>query len=99
MRQYSVKCIAFAISLLLMAVVSEGAQKNLSGKNDQSLRKGEVRATLDPGQFKNPMIRNSYQAAKDIPWILDSIYCFCYCAESFKHKSLLSCYVDMHAAR
>ena len=68
---------------------------------DTSLRKGETRETLDPAQFDDPKIHKAYQVARDIPWVLDSIYCFCYCHESpaFKHTSLLSCYVDLHAAR
>jgi hypothetical protein len=70
-------------------------------QKDESLRKGEKRATLDPNIFSdNAKIKKAYQVAKEIPWVLDSIYCYCYCKESpaFKHKSLLSCYVDNHAA-
>jgi len=26
------------------------------------------------------------------------MYCYCYCEQSVGHKSLLSCYVDEHAA-
>lgn len=67
---------------------------------DESLRRGETRETLNPEMFSHPQIRAAYAAAKEIPWVLDSIYCFCYCEESpvFRHKSLLSCYVDQHAA-
>ncbi len=68
---------------------------------DQSLRKGETRETLEPSIFRDPMIREAYRVAKEIPWVLDSIYCYCQCKESpvFRHKSLLSCYVDDHAAQ
>jgi hypothetical protein len=67
---------------------------------DQSLREGENRPTLDPAQFGHPLVRQAYQAAKEIPWVLDSIYCYCRCKENpnFRHKSLLSCYVDLHAS-
>jgi len=68
---------------------------------DESLRMGETKQTLDPNIFSdNARIKKAYQVAKEIPWVLDSIYCFCYCEKSpaFKHKSLLSCYVDNHAA-
>lgn len=77
------------------------AQENKKVSKDQSLRMGETRETLDPSIFKDPMIRETYRVAKEIPWVLDSIYCYCYCKEStvFKHKSLLSCYVDDHAAQ
>jgi hypothetical protein len=37
--------------------------------------------------------------AKEIPEVLDKLFCFCYCSMNpqFKHKSLLTCYVDEHA--
>ena len=88
------------LALVFLAVVSEGAQKNPSAQKDESLRRGETRTTMDPGAFNDPQVRKAYQVAKEIPWVLDSIYCYCKCEESpvFKHKSLLSCYVDNHAA-
>lgn len=88
------------ISALFMAPVSEGSQGTVSGQHDQSFRKGETRTTLDPAQFSDTRVRSAYKVAKDIPWVLDSIYCYCMCKESpaFRHKSLLSCYVDGHAS-
>jgi hypothetical protein len=49
--------------------------------------------------FVDPFIANMYQVAKDIPHVLDSLKCYCYCERApFHHVSLLSCYVDKHAA-
>lgn len=78
----------------------EATQKQGATPKDESLRKGETRTTLDPGQFTEARVKEAYKVAKEIPWVLDSIYCFCMCKESpaFRHKSLLSCYVDTHAA-
>ena len=67
-------------------------------QKDESIRRGETRPTLDPKLFQDERVRSAYQAAREIPWVLDSIYCYCFCEESFQHKSLLSCYVDDHAA-
>lgn len=88
------------LSLLFLAAAAEAAQKGATGQRDQSLRRGENRATLDPSIFSDPRAREAYAIAKEIPWVLDSIYCYCHCEESpvFRHKSLLSCYVDKHAA-
>ncbi len=94
--------IVLLISAILFSVGSVAhAEKSGVDRFDESLRKGEVRETLDPQMFKNTLIKKAYRAAKEIPWVLDSIYCYCYCKESptFRHKSLLSCYVDLHAAR
>ncbi len=92
----------FLAAWLVLSVVfaAEAAQKNASLQKDETLRRGETRATLDPALFSDPYVKKAYQIAKEIPWVLDSIYCYCKCEESpaFRHKSLLSCYVDNHAA-
>ncbi len=70
-----------------------------SAVKDESLRRGETRDTLPPSMFVDPFIANMYQVAKDIPHVLDSLKCYCYCERApFHHFSLLSCYVDKHAA-
>ncbi len=58
---------------------------------------GETRPTLDSARFPGK-IGQAYQLAREIPQVLDQIYCYCECQENFSHKSLLSCYVDLHAA-
>jgi len=94
------RLLVFSVLLVFFSAGAEAAQKHGAGPKDESLRKGETRATLDPGQFNDARVKEAYTVAKEIPWVLDSIYCFCMCKESptFRHKSLLSCYVDNHAA-
>ena len=63
----------------------------------------ERRATLDPALFAKgfePEVALGYQVARAIPATLDRIHCFCECAESprFRHKTLLTCFTDRHAA-
>jgi len=99
MRRLSVVFSGMAVGFLLIAGTVGAAGKDENGRFDQSLRYGETRETLDPNLFSDPIVRQAHQVAKEIPWVLDSIYCFCFCEESpaFKHMSLLSCYVDRHA--
>lgn len=88
------------IVIAVMFMVSVDSASAGKTTKDESLRKGETRATVDPSVYKDARVKKAYQVAKEIPWVLDSIYCYCFCEESpvFKHKSLLSCYVDNHAA-
>jgi hypothetical protein len=60
------------------------------------LRGGENRPTLSPAKFTGNVAR-AYNIAKQNPVLLDSMYCYCNCKETFGHKSLLSCYADNHA--
>jgi hypothetical protein len=63
-----------------------------------SIRGGETRDTLSPYYF-NGSIAAAYRIAKEIPEVLDSLYCYCDCKKHMGHKSLLTCYVDTHAVR
>lgn len=62
----------------------------------------ETRPTLDPAIFaRDEYVASTYRIARDIPDVLDKLFCYCYCAINprFKHKSLLTCYTDEHAAQ
>jgi hypothetical protein len=57
----------------------------------------ENRPTLSPAMFSGK-VRKAYEIAREIPEVLDQLYCYCRCRENFGHKNLLSCYVDTHAS-
>jgi len=63
----------------------------------------ERRVVLDPTLFSvgfEPDVRPAYEAARKYPDLIDRIHCFCECKESQRerHKTLLTCYTDRHAA-
>jgi len=65
----------------------------------------ERRAVLDPKRFADtrvydPEAARAYEVARLHPATLDRLHCFCECQESlqFKHKTLLTCFTDEHAA-
>ncbi len=98
MHRYRLKWMVVVFAVLAASVIVGGTQRYASAQKEVSLRQGETRSTLDPNMFSDARVRRAYQVAKEIPQVLDSIYCYCYCEESFRHKSLLSCYVDNHAS-
>lgn len=57
----------------------------------------ETRATLDPALFVGKA-QLAHRVAREIPEVLDQLYCYCGCDKHVGHKSLLSCYTDGHAA-
>lgn len=59
---------------------------------------GETRSTLSPALFIG-RIAKAYRVAREIPQVLDKIYCYCDCALNFDHKSNLTCFVDGHGAK
>lgn len=45
-------------------------------------------------------VAKTYQYAAEIPRAIDGLYCYCKCKENpmFKHKTLLTCFTNNHAA-
>lgn len=88
-----------ATALVLVAALTllAACQYSTARVDPESLRGGETRATMSPLYFDGPTAE-AYRAAREIPEVLDSLYCYCDCAKHSGHKSLLSCYVDTHAA-
>ena len=54
--------------------------------------------TLNPQMFTEGVVRQSYQAAKDNPEVLERMACYCGCYSSSGHRSNLQCYADNHGA-
>ena len=57
----------------------------------------ETSATLSPALFVGKTAA-AYQVAQEIPDVLDQLYCYCECDKHMGHASLLSCFIDSHAA-
>lgn len=65
----------------------------------------ERRPVLDPKLFSDTSIYEkevvpAYEVARKHPATLDRLHCFCECQESmrFRHRTLLTCFTDEHAA-
>jgi Protein of unknown function with PCYCGC motif len=69
----------------------------VTAKDAAYLHGGETRPILD-GRYFTGRIGEAYRAAAEIPDVLDQMYCYCECESSVGHKSLKSCFVDLHGA-
>ncbi|MBI3399076.1 MAG: hypothetical protein HY026_07585 [Deltaproteobacteria bacterium] len=74
-----------------------GSRNEEAVKDVSVLRGGETRPILSPARFTGKTA-STYEIAREIPDVLDSLHCYCECKKHFGHKSLLTCYVDDHAA-
>ncbi len=91
---------AVAIAALLgwpPLVSPQVAQSGSARPPGTAIARRETRPTLDPARFVGKA-RLAHQVAREIPEILDQLYCYCECDKHVGHKSLLSCYTDGHAA-
>lgn len=60
----------------------------------------ETRPLMAPNRVRGAAA-SVYRWAAEIPGVFDKLYCYCKCKENprFKHKNLLTCYVDQHASK
>lgn len=99
---FAVFILSFAAGIVLAQAQSREMQAKLFQQNLlEATARQETRPTLDPAIYTDPYIKEAYTIAREIPGALDKIFCYCYCAlnPQFKHKSLLTCYVDDHGAK
>jgi hypothetical protein len=52
----------------------------------------------DPARYSIPVVSQAYRIAHVIPEVLAQQPCYCYCGESFGHRSLLDCFATDHGA-
>lgn len=55
----------------------------------------ERREVLDPGQYAG-QVKAGYEAARQIPDIVDKLFCYCGCDLTDCHGSLLDCFTSDH---
>ena len=44
-------------------------------------------------------VSEAYRIAAEIPKVIDSLFCYCYCKKNHQHKTLLTCYTNKHGSK
>jgi hypothetical protein len=96
-RLVAVLVVAVALGGWLAWPAPRGSNSGSASSAVTSAARRESRPTLDPALFVG-RARLAHRVAREIPDVLDRLYCYCGCDRSAGHKSLLSCYTDNHAA-
>ena len=52
--------------------------------------------TLSPDRYTEPETKRAYQAAKDVPDVLEGVPCYCGCYANSGHRNNLDCFKDSH---
>jgi len=96
--------VPFAIGLAALALLAAAPKpKPTAVATNSCAACKERRPILPPEKFAKgyePAVSQGYAIARRYPETLDRIHCFCECAESptFRHRTLLTCFTDLHAA-
>ena len=57
----------------------------------------EIRPVMSPA-FYTGKTAEAYRIAAEIPKIIDSQFCYCYCKKNHQHKTLLTCFTSKHGS-
>lgn len=108
-KQAGMKRRGFGVAGLVIALVivlfvsawfyTKGPSRLSSGepKASSGYVRRETKIPLTPALFVGKTA-TAYQVAQEIPDVLDQLYCYCECDKHMGHLTLLSCFVDSHAA-
>ncbi len=58
----------------------------------------ETRPVLSDALFTGK-VAQAYRIAAEIPKVIDSQFCYCYCKKEHGHKTLLTCFTNRHGAK
>lgn len=93
-----------SISLGALAVAAAGFTL-LSGKKKRTGPPAsatgkllETRPVLSHKMFHGKAV-TAYKMAAEIPKVIDSQFCYCYCKRDHGHKTLLTCFTNTHGAK
>jgi hypothetical protein len=87
---------AFAPVALLALRAMPGGDRKVEHPDPRPGITGEH--VLPASGFKNKRVALAYDHAREVPEILDGLYCHCNCAHAMGHRSLLSCFEGDQAA-
>ena len=106
-REWMTGAALFAAALLIVLLPSGqrlNAQQAASGPAEPvpayhaQPPTGTLPETLDPAQFDNPVVKNSYALAAKVKKVLYQQPCYCHCDRAHGHGSLLDCFTSAHGS-
>ncbi|MGE0158673.1 MAG: CYCXC family (seleno)protein [Gemmatimonadales bacterium] len=91
--------IGSAVSALLVLGVLAQRDDGPAGHHPTPRADAHAAHTMPVARYASiPRTAEVYAMAAEIPEVLDGIYCYCFCSETFGHYSLLDCFLSDHAA-
>lgn len=89
------------IAIILIGVYQYTKPSGRATASNPAPAKGqliETRPVLSPALFTGKTAL-AYEYAAEIPKVLDSLFCYCYCKKNNNHKNLLTCFTSQHGSK
>ncbi|HSH74183.1 MAG TPA: CYCXC family (seleno)protein [Longimicrobiales bacterium] len=85
-------------ALLVLAAVTQRGREPASHHPTPRLDAHAAHVMPAARYAQSPGVQEVYEMAAEIPAVLDGLYCYCFCNQTFGHYSLLDCFRDDHGA-
>lgn len=85
-------------ALLVLGIISQRGGGGMSHHPTPRVNATELAVMPAARYASSPRVAQTYTMAAQIPQMLDGVFCYCMCAQTFGHYSLLDCFREDHAA-
>ena len=89
---------SLVLALLVVAVLTRGGSDASSHHPVPRAESHASHVTPAARYASNPRAAETYALAAEIVSVIDGLYCYCLCRETFGHYSLLDCFKSDHGA-
>ena len=86
------------VAVAILAMIAWVSLREPNDSAEQSATSVKSAQVMSPALFNDEKTRAAYQAAKDIPEVLEQVPCFCGCMSTHGHNSNFDCFKDQHGA-
>ena len=100
-KKRNLRPLAFIGSIGLTLAIVYSVTKPIEYKEPVAPATGiliETRPVMSPA-FYTGKAAEAYRIAAEIPKIIDSQFCYCYCKKNHQHKTLLTCFTSKHGSK
>lgn len=87
-----------AAALLILGIISQRGNSGMSHHPTPRINATQLAVMPAARYSENPRVAQTYTMAAQVPQMLDGVFCYCYCARTFGHYSLLDCFREDHAS-
>ena len=93
--------LVFIISIVLVLVIVYSATKPVEYGTPIAPATGQLIETRSvmSSAFYTGKAAEAYRIAAEIPKVIDSQFCYCYCKKNHQHKTLLTCFTNQHGSK
>jgi Protein of unknown function with PCYCGC motif len=86
-------------ALIVLGVITQRGDQ-AAGDHHPTPRVNATQLAVMPAArySQTPRTAQVYQMASEVPQVLDGMFCYCFCARTLGHYSLLDCFREDHAA-